>query len=96
MPKPFLKNSGGGGLILFPMNIRGKMNVIAQLEFELVYFGAAAQHFRHNTTGTSSRLRVDRTKYRTFRNVLYMYKIKPLAFRLNVVVVVVTSSTPSP
>ena len=29
-----------------------KMNVIARLEFELVYFEAAVQHLSHDTTQT--------------------------------------------
>ena len=38
---------------IFLKSIRTKVNVIAQLEFELVYFEAAVRYFSHNATGTS-------------------------------------------
>ena len=64
MPKPSLqKNSsdtiqpivGGGGkeVHTFPRGICTKVNLIAQLEFQLVYFKVAAKHFSHYAIGTS-------------------------------------------
>ena len=44
----------GGGIRefnIFPKGISPKVNVIAQLEFELIYLEAAVQHFNHYTTG---------------------------------------------
>ena len=36
----------------FPKDIRLKVNVIAQLEFELTYYEVILQHVNHDTTGT--------------------------------------------
>ena len=38
---------------MFPNAITPKVNVIARLEFELIYFEATVQHFRHYTSNTS-------------------------------------------
>ena len=39
-------------LLLFSLGNSPKVNVIARLEFELAYFGAAVQHVSHNTAVT--------------------------------------------
>ena len=43
---------GDKGVHTFPKDISPKMNVIAWLEFELIYFEVAVQHFNHYATGT--------------------------------------------
>ena len=41
------------GVRTFSMGISSKVNVIAQLEFELVYNDVAVQHFSHYATMSS-------------------------------------------
>ena len=41
----------------FPKSISLKVNVKAQLEFELGYFQAGVKHFGHYATGTPHRLK---------------------------------------
>ena len=41
------------GFITFPQGISLKVNIIAQLEFELVYHGVAFQHISHFSRGSS-------------------------------------------
>ena len=65
MPKAsFQKNSSEAiktrnwrvkGIHTFPKGISPKVNVIAWVEFELVYFKVADQHVIHYTNGDSSR-----------------------------------------
>ena len=45
----FNPHLGDKGVHSFPEGISPKVNVIERLEFELVYFKAAIQHFNHNT-----------------------------------------------
>ena len=41
------------GVFNFPDGICPKVNIIARLEFELVYYDSAVQRFNHYTTKTS-------------------------------------------
>ena len=47
--------SEGKGVYTFPKDICPKVNVIAQLGFELTYYDSAVQCFNHYTTRTSLR-----------------------------------------
>ena len=38
------------GVHTFPKGISSKVNVTMRLEFELIYFGVAVQHFSHYAT----------------------------------------------
>ena len=42
----------------FNKNISSKVNVIAQLEFELTYNDVTVQHINHNTTGALHPLQI--------------------------------------
>ena len=66
MPKlPLLKNYNNTilpmkRLIPLPMDICPKVNMKARLEFELVSFETAIQHFSYYTTGTSNNISLER------------------------------------
>ena len=46
---------GDKGVHTFPKDISWKVNVIAQLEFELAYYNSTVQQFNHYTAGTHSK-----------------------------------------
>ena len=57
MPKLYYLTDNWGvmGLCTFPKSIRPKVNVIAQLEFELAYYVVSIQLVSHYATGTPSK-----------------------------------------
>ena len=48
---------GGQGVYTFPKGISSKMNISAQLEFELAFYDVTVQYVSHYTTGTSPNLK---------------------------------------
>ena len=61
---------GDKGVHTFPKDISPKVNTIAQLEFELIYFTAAVQHLSYYATGTSLWLILFWLKLKSHRSAL--------------------------
>ena len=58
----------GLGVHIFPKGISPKVNVIAWLEFELVYFEAAVQHFSQYAKEIAAQLIRDHKKKKNYSN----------------------------